>query len=364
LIPKFVWENVRHKPIRALLSILLIAVPVTLILTLRGLSTGFIEDSRKRAAGIGADIRITPPGANVLSFSNATMTDKLIPVLAAEPHVVQAMGTVVAPVGGFEALIGIDPAAFSKMSGGFIFDEGGGFRGPNDVLIDSWYADQRHVRTGGNLNILNHDWHVSGVVEPGKLGHLFVQMNALQDLQGGVGKVSQIFLKLDNPENADTAVDYLKRKLDGYSVLSMAELQTLISVDNVPMLKPFLNVIVGISVLIAFFVVALSMYMAVLQRTREIGILKSMGAKNSFVMKLILAEAVLMGFGGTILGILLSYVSQYAIHRAMPASLPQAIVYNWWPIAGAVAIGASILGAVYPGIIAVRHDPIEALAYE
>jgi putative ABC transport system permease protein len=364
LIPKFVWENIRHKPMRALLSILLIAVPVTLILTLRGLSTGFIEDSRKRASGIGADIRITPPGASVLSFSNATMTDKLIPVLAAEPHVTQAMGTVVAPNVGFEALIGIDPVAFEKMSGGFIFDEGHGFQNPNDVLIDSWYADQRHVRAGGTLNLLNRDWHVAGVVEPGKLGHLFVQMSALQDLQGGAGKVSQIFLKLDDPRNAGAVVESLKKKLEGYSVLSMAELLTLISVDNVPLLKPFLTVIVGISVLIAFFVVALSMYMAVLQRTREIGILKSMGAKNTFVMGLILAEAVLMGFGGTLLGILLSYVSQFAIHRVMPASLPQAIVYGWWPIAGAIAIGASILGALYPGTMAVRHDPIEALAYE
>ena len=130
------------------------------------------------------------------------------------------------------------------------------------------------------------------------------------------------------------------------------------------MLRPFLDVIIGIGVVIGFLVVSLSMYMAVLQRTREIGILKSLGAKKSLIMGLILAEAFVLGFAGTVVGILLSYASHYGIHAAMPASLPQAIVYAWWPKAGAVAMGAALLGALYPGMLAVKQDPIEALAYE
>ena len=364
MILKFVWENIRHRPMRTLLSVLLIGVPVTLILTLIGLSNGFVEDSRKRAAGIGADIRVTPPGSNVLSFSNATMPLKLVDWMSAQPHVAQAMGTVVAPIGGFDALIGIDPAAFDKMSGGFIFDSGHTFQGPDDILVDSWYAQQRSVQVGSKLNILGHDWHVAGIVEPGKLGHLFVQMVPLQDLQGGVGKVSQIFLKLDDPKNVASAIDYLKQKDDSFNILSMAELESLISVDHIPLLTPFLRAILGIGVVIAFLVVLMSMYMAVLQRTREIGILKSLGATDVFVMSLILAEALVMGLCGTVLGIVLTYGTQYAIHGVMPASLPQAVVYSWWPRAGAIAIGAALLGALYPGMIAIRQDPIEALAYE
>ena len=364
MIVRLVWENVQHKPIRTLLSVLLIAVPVTLILTLIGLSDGFINDSRKRSTGVGADILFKPPNANLLGFSTATMPSKMVDLLAKEPHVVQAMGTVVSPIGGFDALIGIDPVAFNKMSGGFIFVEGHTFQGPNDILIDTWYAAQRHVHAGQKLNIGNHDWNVAGIVEPGKLGHLFVQMPVLQEMVGANGNVSQIFLKLDNPANADRVVADLKKKYEGYPVLSMAELQSLLSVDNVPMLGSFINVILGISVIIGFAVVSLSMYMAVLQRTREIGIFKSLGATTSFVMGMILAEAFCLGLGGTILGILLSYGSRAAIHAVMPASLPQAIVYSWWPKAGALAMGASLLGALYPGMLAVRQDPIEALAYE
>ena len=77
-----------------------------------------------------------------------------------------------------------------------------------------------------------------------------------------------------------------------------------------------------------------------------------------------MAEAFCLGLGGTIVGIAISYVARYAMHAVAPASLPQAIVYSWWPIAGAVAMGASLLGAIYPGFLAVRQDPIEALAHE
>ena len=75
-------------------------------------------------------------------------------------------------------------------------------------------------------------------------------------------------------------------------------------------------------------------------------------------------EALFLGLGGSILGIIFSFVSRCLLAKLVPASLPQAIVPEWWPIAGAIAMGAAILGALYPGIMAARQDPIQALAYE
>lgn len=364
MILKLVWENVSHRPVRTLLSVMLIAVPVTLILTLIGLSNGFVEDSKKRSAGVGADVLFKAPGSSLMQFSAATLPSKVVELLAKEPHVAIATGTVVAPIGGFDSLNGIDAREFDRMSGGFVYEEGHGFERPEDILVDSWYAAQRKVHAGGHLKILDRSWRVAGVVQPGKLGHLFVQMPVLQDLLGNNGHVSQVFLKLDDPANADAVVASLKAKFDGYPAWSMAEMQSLLSVDNVPLLKTFINVIVGIGVIIGFAVVSLSMYMAVLQRTREIGILKSLGATRGFVLSLVLAEAFCLGLGGTVAGIGLSFATRQAMHVVAPASLPQAIVYSWWPIAGGVAMGAALLGALYPGMIAVRQDPIEALAYE
>jgi putative ABC transport system permease protein len=364
MIGRLVWENVGNRPLRTLLSILMIAVPVTLILTLIGLSNGFVEDSKKRQAGVGADIIFKAPGSNPISFSTASMPDALVDRLAKEPHVAQAMGEVTAPIGGFDAVMGIDAAAFDRMSGGFVFDAGHTFQGPDDMLVDSWYADQKKLHAGSIVKQLGHDWTIAGIVEPGKLGHSFVQIGPLQNVEGGAGHVSQIYLKLDNPANTDSVVANLGKIYKDYPIMSMAELETLISVDKIPLLRPFLDVIIGIGVIIGFLVVSLSMYMAVLQRTREIGILKSLGARKAFIMGLILVESECLGFGGTVCGILLSYGARSAIHALMPASLPMAIVYTWWPIAGGIAMGAALLGALYPGLLAVSQDPIEALAYE
>src|SRR4051794_4205334 len=107
MILRLVLENVRHRPIRTLLSILLIAVPVTLILSLIGLSNGFMEDSRKRASGVGADVLLKAPGSSLMTFSTAPLPEKIVAVLAKEPHVVQATGTLVQPIGGFDSISGI-----------------------------------------------------------------------------------------------------------------------------------------------------------------------------------------------------------------------------------------------------------------
>jgi putative ABC transport system permease protein len=362
---KLVWENVRFRPIRTLLSILLIAVPVTLILMLIGLGNGVIEDSAHRTEGIGADIVVRPPNSSLMSFNVAGIPAKLVDKLGHEPHVVQAMGVVNHPIaGGIDTVTGIDPAAFSRMSGGFKFLEGHALEKPDDILIDQYYADQSHAHAGGRLKLLNREWSVAGVVEPGKMSHLFVELPVLQDLDTATNKLSIIYLKLDNPDNTAQVVDYLKEKYQGYPIYSMKELISLLSVNNIPVLKTFINVIIGVGVVIGFAVVSLSMYMAVLQRTREIGILKSLGASKGFVMGLILAEAFLLGLGGTILGIIFSFGTKWIMSVFVPASLPQAIVPTWWPIAGLVAMGAALLGALYPGMLAVRQDPIEALAYE
>jgi putative ABC transport system permease protein len=128
--------------------------------------------------------------------------------------------------------------------------------------------------------------------------------------------------------------------------------------------REFINVIVGIGLVIGFGVVCLSMYMAVLQRTREIGILKSLGATRGFILGLILAEAAVMALGGTVLGILLSFAAKWTILQLVPASIPQVIVPQWWPRTAVITLIGALLGALYPGLSAARKDPIEALAYE
>jgi putative ABC transport system permease protein len=366
VIFKLVWENVRFRPVRTLLSILLIAVPVTLILTLVGMTHGFLEGSEERAKGVGFDILFRPKGTSLItSMSGAPLPGAFVPALAKEPHVIATTGVVTQLLGGgFDTVFGIDEQGFEHLSGPFLFIEGHGLGGPDDMLLDRYYANQKHVHAGQKIKELNRDWTVVGIVEPGKLAHLFVQISVLQDLMSAGNKVSQIYIKLDDPKNTPMVMEYLRQKYEGYPVYSIKDLEAQYTVDNIPLLKTFTNTVLGIGVLIGFAVVSLSMYMAVLQRTREIGILKSLGASKGFVLGMVLAESFALGLGGTIAGICLSFGSRWIMNTLMPASLPQAIVPDWWPIAGGIAIGGALLGALYPGMLAVRQDPIEALAYE
>jgi putative ABC transport system permease protein len=249
------------------------------------------------------------------------------------------------------------------MSGRFVFREGRSFEKLDDILFDTYYAQQAHVHAGDKVKLFNREWNVAGVVEPGKLAHIFLPLKVVQDFDGTT-RVAQIYLKLDDAANTAAVVDSITALLPGYHIYSVDDLVSMTSPDNVPFLRPLLNVIIGVAVLIGAAVASLSMYMAIQQRTREIGILKSLGASKMLVLKIILLEALFLGLGGSILGIGFSFLSRWLLARFVPASLPQAIVPQWWPIAGAIAMGAALLGALYPGMLAARQDPIEALAYE
>jgi len=364
---KLVLENLKHRPMRSLLSILLIGVPVTLILCLVGLSYGMIEDTQTRQRNIGADILVRPKNSSYLSLNGAPIPQELVGFLAKQPGIHSATGVVnIAAEGITLGAAGINFTEFNAMSGGFKFIDGGPFRRPDDVIIDDFYANQKKKSVGDIIKIHNVDWHVCGVIHSGMLAHIVMPIQTLQEKTEAINKVSQIYLKVTPGVKIDDEIQALK-KLPGfedYPIFSMEEFAALLNIGNIPGLQPFIYVIMGIGVVIGFAVVCLSMYMAVLQRTREIGILKSLGGSKGFILQVILSEALLLGVGGSILGILMSYGAYWLIRTLVPASLPMVIVYRWWPIASGITLAGALLGSLYPGLTAAAHDPIEALAYE
>jgi putative ABC transport system permease protein len=136
LINKLVLANLAHRPVRTILSVLAIAVEVSMILTLVGVSYGTLDGTARRARGVGADIMIRPPGSSILGLSTAPMSDKLVDFVAQRPHVALATGTAIQPLSGFDSITGLDLDQFSKMSGGFHYLQGGPFGTDHDVIVD------------------------------------------------------------------------------------------------------------------------------------------------------------------------------------------------------------------------------------
>jgi putative ABC transport system permease protein len=364
LINRLVLENLKHRRLRTALSSLSIGFQVTMILAVVGLSRGMLQDSINRARGVNADIWVKPPDASLISLSSASMPEKMLDFFRKQPHVRYATGTTVVPIGGISTVSGIDLEQFTAISGPFRFLQGGPFRNPDDVIIDRWYAEQNGKKAGDTLRILNRDWRVCGVVEPGKLSRLFVPIRTLQDITGTTGKLSQAFIKLDNEANTQSVIASLKSQLEGYQIYSIEEFVSLFSISNVPGLRAFIYVIIGLSIIIGFLVVSLTMYTTVLERTREIGILKALGAAPADILNILIRETMVLALAGWVCGVLLSFAANWAINHFVRANLQSEIAPDWWPLALLISLFASLLGALYPGLRAARQDAIEALAYE
>ena len=346
---------------RTLLSVVAIGVEVTLILTLVGVSRGVLADMANRSRGTGADILIRPPDSAGFTFS-LTMPEKIVNKVREQPHVALATGTFVKYVDSFNSITGIHVDEFNAMSGGLKVKKGRMFQAPDEIVVDEVYAKQHHLSPGSPTE-LAHTWKVSGIVEEGKLSRTFGDITALQELFEARGLVSTIYVKLDDPAQTRAVIASLQNILPTYKVDSIEDFVSLFSTNSVPYIEAFTRVVIGIAVLIGFLVVCLSMYTAVLERTREIGILKALGASPAYIVGILMRETVLLALTGTVVGILMTYGTR-SLMAIFAASMPQEIVPDWYLTVAAIALGGSIVGALYPGLRAARQDAIEALAYD
>jgi putative ABC transport system permease protein len=273
--------------------------------------------------------------------------------------------TQVASTGTLEVIAGIDLPSYESMSTGFHYLEGGPFQGPRDVLVDDLFAKSNHAKVGDTIEILNNKFRISGIVERGKGARKFIPLSTLQDLIGAKDKATIFYLKLDDPANADAVIDEIKHVpgMERYLATSMASYLAMMTTSNYPGLSAFLDIVVGISVVIGFIVIFQAMYTAVMERTREIGILKAMGASKLYIVNVVLRETFLLALGGIVLGILVSVVARAALAHRFP--LVQVVVDRGWIVrATLIAIVGAIAGALYPAFKAAQKDPIDALAYE
>jgi putative ABC transport system permease protein len=359
-------RNSLHRPVRTAITVIAVAVEVTLVIIVVGLTSGLLRDYATRTQGIGADIMVQPPSASIfMAFSGAPMPIAIADKLH-ELAYVQAVAPVLVQfnsVNGLDLVYGIEPKTFRQVSGGFVYYDGHALTQPNDILVDDVYARAKHVEVGQTLHLLGHDFHVSGIIEHGKGARLFVLMSTLQDMSGAIGKASVFFVKCDRSDHIPAAMDEIGQLLPRYEIRSIKDYMSLMTSNNMPGLGAFINVMIGIAVCIGFLVIFLSMYTTIIERTREIGVLKSLGASKIYIVEIFLSETALLCFGGAVAGVGLSYLSRLIFVHIFP-SLTILITLRWVLIAGAIALVGGLLGASYPAWLASRRDPVEALAYE
>jgi putative ABC transport system permease protein len=357
------WSNLGIHPLRSVLSVLALALQVFLLLLIVGLTTGALSDWRTRAEGVGADIIIQPPNSSIFfAFSSAVMPEALVDKIGSLPDVDE-----VAPVltvvdqRNLGVVYGIDYDRFVGLSNGFTFLSGGPFQQPNEVIADDLAAEAGHLHVGDMVTLLGHEFKVAGIVVHGRGARFFIPLKTAQNIAGAENRVSIIYVR--SRGDTEKARNELVKLLPTYTIRSMAEYSTLMTSSNLPELKPFIRSFVGIGVAISFMVILLTMYTLVLERTRDIGVLKALGSSRLEICGMIVGETLVMVGLGIVVGIGCTYGVVVVLRHTSP-TLQISIDAMWIVRAILLTVAGGIAGALYPALRAAQSDPVEALAYE
>jgi putative ABC transport system permease protein len=362
-----IMAGLMARPVRTTVSVLAVALEVVLILVVIGLTNGISNETGKRTEGVGADIFLQPPNSSLLlALSSSTMPislrDKLREVEGVK--VVAPVQTLVNSSAGLEVIYGIEPETFNAVGGGFIWHKGGLFQGPDDVVVDDIYAAAKHVTVGDTVELVGHMFKVSGIVEHGRGARLFISMKTAEEMTGRQGKASVFFITLNDPDKVQQTIDKIKESgFTTYNMIPMKEYAKLMMSNNIQALDAFISTVVFVALSIGVLVIFLSMYTTITERTREIGILRSLGASKSFIVGLIFQESAAICLVGVIVGIGGSFLLKRGVQAMFPTLLVD-ITPGWILKAAVFAVLSGIIGSFYPSLKAASHDPVEALAYE
>jgi len=357
------WGNLAARPLRCFLSILAIAIQVVLVLMIVGLTSGVIAEWGKRQEGVGADILVQPPNASIFfAFSSAVMQESLGDQIEKLPGVDEVAPTLIlSDPKTFMIVYGIDYKRFNALSQGFMFRAGRPFEAPDEAIADDIVAQTRHLKVGATVTLVNHPFRVCGIVAHGKGARFFIPLKTGQDLVGADKKVSMFYVR-SKGDTEGTRAEILQ--LDPQNrVRSMSEYVTLMSSSNLPELKPFIRTMVGLGIVISFLVVLMNMHTMVMERTREIGILKALGFTRLDVVKMLLGETAALTIVGSLAGIGITFLTQAILKETTP-SLSILLTPGWVVGSIGLALLGAALGATVPAVRASSFDPVEALAYE
>lgn len=361
---KLVVGNLVHRPLRSLISVLAVAIEVIMILSITAILMGKLNGFKTRQNGIGMDMFVRPSTTNnFIGMSPAGASVKVADIIAKIPHVAVAAPVNVQITSSLDSIYGIDYKTFDGLLP-FVFISGGPFEHPFDVILDDYAAAGKNV--GDTISVLNHPFRICGIVEHGKGGRKFLPIETMGQITGTEGKATMFYLRTENPPEHQEEVRKAILATPGmsdYNVATAEEYLSSISPDRLPGFNIGLRVVIGIAVVIGFLVIFQSMYTAVMERTREIGILKSLGASRLYIVGIVLRESGLLALAGIAVGVAASFALSGILQNRFPTldfviNLP----YVWKAVV--IAFVGALLGALYPAFKAASKDPIDALSYE
>ena len=362
-----VASNLTHHPGRTLASVIGVAVGVILVVLTVGLVRGLLRDKGQRDANVGVEIWLRKGGQGIsLSAADMTISESDVEAVNAVPGVAAAT-----PVGqnlemgasggiGFRQIDGIDFQSFTAASNLRIVD-GQPLPQSGDVAIIDFKEASKGIGVGDKIRALGREMTVVGVYEPEAGARVKIPLATMQEALGATGKCSMIFVKCQNAAEQEAVAARILEKFPGYSFFLTRELPQLFATGIAPF-NVFLNVVKGLATVISLLIILLTMYTTVAERTRQIGVMKSLGASKLWIAWVFEKEALLISLLGVVVGLAIAILARYALINGLGMNIDleaDSIIYS--SVAG---LGAGLLGALYPALRAASQDPIKALSYE
>lgn len=358
--------NIRQKKVRSIISILAVALGIALLLVLVGMTQGSISEVANRIQNVGGDIIVQQAGStNFLALKSGILPETyrerllMVPGVAAVSPVVTWTTTFQKT---FYVVYGIDPGQFSSIGGGLQIITGRTLRGPGEVVIDSRMAGAAQLAVGDTLGMLGTTFRIVGIAKEGIGARIFLLMPELQSMLHQEDRVSLFFVRCTSPDAVKPTAAAIEANLRGVRCQLLEGFADEMA-RSMSGLREFISAITLTTLLVSLLVVALAMYMTILEKTRDIGILKSLGATRRFIMSSIVVESLTLTGCGVLAGYALTAAAVAFLSHAYPM-LTVRVTLFWVAAAGILGIASGLLGALYPAWFAARQDPVRALAYE
>ena len=362
-----VTANIRQRPIRSLVSAAGVALGVALVMLFTGLARGMSNDLQRRSSNLRAEILFTRPGStdNLMS-STANLSTKYVQLLQAVEGVEAAVPEIrYVSQGrkgfGFDQVEGVDWAPFAKMNE-IKIAQGRPPEALNEIVIDETRARNDKIGVGDIVRLFgDKPYHITGIYAPESGARVKMPLSAMQDALESPGKCTWILVKCKDGYDPLAVAKNIDAALPGNKIQFTRELFTSIE-KSIPYLGVFLRVLVGLAAVVSALVVMLAMYTTITERTREIGILKAMGASRRYIIGVIEKEAIMISILGLVAGFAVALPAGFLIHHFY--GLFFEFGWTWGVASAAIGLFGGVVGALYPAVRAANLDAVSALSYE
>jgi len=367
LMDNLVLSNITHRPARTLVTVAGVAVGVLLVVFTVGLANGVLRERGRREASVNAEIMLRPSGSMgvggsqqfAMPVSRAQEVEQVEGVRAATPL---GQRTADSDRGwGVRLVDGIDFDSYARLSGIKIVEGRALAAAGEEAVVDSYWLAQRKAKVGDEIDLYERKFRIVGVYEPPGGARIKIPLATMQEQVGSEGHASSVLVGVADPARQDEVAARIHASFPDDQIIFTRDLPELYA-SGVPALNAFLGVVVAVAAAISLLVILLAMYTTVTERTRQIGVLKSLGMSNRSIAWVIEQEAIIVSLLGVGAGLVLTFAARYALTKF--TSLTVEIEPRWVLFSLLIGLAGGTLGALYPAVRAARQDAVAALSYE